>query len=551
MTEPVSVASAFSPQWRTPEEAAGFWFRDVMHCPAPVTPINATFLQPAFSRGASKAISKLSMPVIDLTAAVHHGYVYLNLTPFEGTPEAMAARFSEMQRLTMELGATVLKDWRETFEPQILRHASEILAFDYSGASTREVASFVMKFDAMMTDAWDIHMRVNIPPMNAVFGFEDMLGHALDEAAVDKSRRLLQGFDNKSLQMGRALWDLGRWVRRDAALTKAVLGARVRDGKLELGQVAREGEFTERWHDFLDIYGWRSDVFMEIGHRSWREDSSSPLTQLKGFIGREDGDSPYVAQATDQVERKRLETELGHQLPDDVKPIYQAMLPLVQQYVPIAEDHNFTIDQKFLVVNRHGFLQLGSKLATNGRMVDPEDIFYLNYDEIGAIADGDATTDLKKLVRQRQRSRVAQCQLKPPTTIGTPPPADMPPNPLVTKFFGVGATQSADPKIITGFPCSAGTVSGTARVVTSLDQADKLKVGDILVCQMTMPAWTPLFGHVAAVVADSGGPLSHCAIVAREYRIPCVAGTTVGTEAIPDGAHIEVDGSTGVVRILD
>jgi len=74
--------------------------------------------------------------------------------------------------------------------------------------------------------------------------------------------------------------------------------------------------------------------------------------------------------------------------------------------------------------------------------------------------------------------------------------------------------------------------------------------GDILVCRMTMPAWTPLFGVVAAVVADSGGPLSHCAIVAREYAIPCVAGTANGTELIKNGMQVRVDGSTGIVRIL-
>ncbi len=65
-----------------------------------------------------------------------------------------------------------------------------------------------------------------------------------------------------------------------------------------------------------------------------------------------------------------------------------------------------------------------------------------------------------------------------------------------------------------------------------------------------MPAWTPLFGVVAAVVADSGGPLSHCAIVAREYGIPCVAGTQNGTSKIQDGMLISVDGGTGIVTIV-
>ena len=92
--------------------------------------------------------------------------------------------------------------------------------------------------------------------------------------------------------------------------------------------------------------------------------------------------------------------------------------------------------------------------------------------------------------------------------------------------------------------------TGIAKVVLTLDQSDKLEDGEILVCPMTMPAWTPLFGVAAAVVADAGGELSHCAIVAREYGIPCVAGTKVGTEAIKDGMRITVDGDAGTVEIL-
>lgn len=551
MTAQLSDTKSFSPQWKRPEEATAFWFRDIMHNPAPITPMNATFFQPAFSKGASRAIAQLSMPITELTAAVHHGYVYLNGKPFHGEQEAAAARFGEMQRMTMELGATVLKDWRETFEPRVLDLATEIQSFDYAKSSTRDIARYIMKFDEMMAEVWEIHMRVNIPPMNAVFGFEEMLGNTLGPGAVDEGRRLLQGFDNKSLQLGQALWDFGRWVRGQRELADAVLKSRVRSGKVELTACPQAEEFKARWQRFLDAYGWRSDVFMEVGHKSWREDPSSPLTQLKGFISKEDADSPYSAHVNQNAERARLERELAEKLPENVRPIYQALLPLVQQYVPIAEDHNFTIDQKYTVVTRQGFMELGSRLVAEGRLREPEDVFYLEYEEIGSVADGNTQADFKRLVRQRQQTRVAQSQLRPPPSIGTPPPADMPPDPLVTKFFGFGAAQSEDPKIVSGYPCSAGTASGTARIVLSLDQADKLRAGDILVCPMTMPAWTPLFGHVAAVVSDSGGPLSHCAIVAREYRIPCVAGTIVGTHTIPDGAHVQVDGSTGVVRILD
>ena len=92
-------------------------------------------------------------------------------------------------------------------------------------------------------------------------------------------------------------------------------------------------------------------------------------------------------------------------------------------------------------------------------------------------------------------------------------------------------------------------VTAPAKVVRTLNESDKLEPGDVLVCHMTMPAWTPLFSTVGAVVADSGGMLSHCAIVAREYGIPCVVGTREGTQRIRDGQIVTVDGAKGIVRI--
>jgi pyruvate,water dikinase len=86
-------------------------------------------------------------------------------------------------------------------------------------------------------------------------------------------------------------------------------------------------------------------------------------------------------------------------------------------------------------------------------------------------------------------------------------------------------------------------------VIRSLDEADRLQSGDVLVCRSTAPPWTPLFAIAAAVVTDTGGILSHSAIVAREYGIPAVVGTRVATERIPDGARVTVDGNAGEVRI--
>ena len=121
---------------------------------------------------------------------------------------------------------------------------------------------------------------------------------------------------------------------------------------------------------------------------------------------------------------------------------------------------------------------------------------------------------------------------------------------LVSKFGARPAEEPAEPGVIRGAAGSAGKARGTARIVRSLEDAVGLRAGEILVAETTAPPWTPLFAIAAAVVTDTGGVLSHCAVVAREYAIPAVVGTVNATAAIGDGDLVEVDGDAGTVRIV-
>jgi phosphoenolpyruvate synthase/pyruvate phosphate dikinase len=146
-------------------------------------------------------------------------------------------------------------------------------------------------------------------------------------------------------------------------------------------------------------------------------------------------------------------------------------------------------------------------------------------------------------------------QIVPPLAVGTMPPGPPPDNAftrtMLGKFFGRPVEQPVQAGIIRGNAGSSGIARGVARVVRSFADTSRLRNGDILVAETTAPPWTPLFASVAGVVTDTGGILSHSAVVAREYGIPAVVGTGIGTTAILDGQMIEVDGNTGFVRILE
>ena len=164
-------------------------------------------------------------------------------------------------------------------------------------------------------------------------------------------------------------------------------------------------------------------------------------------------------------------------------------------------------------------------------------------------------TDRKQLIAQRQAELQAWSKVTPPPVLGTPPPPEADPfmDALTVRLLGITPPDGSpqDPDVLKGVSGSPGVVRGPVRVVRSLVAASVLQDGDIMVCEMTLPPWVPLFSVVAGVVTDTGGVLSHCAIVAREFELPAVVGTQVGTSVLTDGMVVEVNGFKGTVTILE
>lgn len=178
------------------------------------------------------------------------------------------------------------------------------------------------------------------------------------------------------------------------------------------------------------------------------------------------------------------------------------------------------------------FLELGRRLSIRGIVAEPEDIFYLYLPEVEGVVGG-MSGSLIGLVEGRKREMKATRDLDLPTVIfGDEPPP----------------TMSRSGRVLKGTPTSGGYYEGPARVITSLQDSGILKEGDVLVIPYSDVGWTPLFGKAGAVVAESGGILSHSSIIAREYGIPAVV-SVEGATKIPQGSIVTVDGYTGEVSV--
>jgi phosphohistidine swiveling domain-containing protein len=153
-----------------------------------------------------------------------------------------------------------------------------------------------------------------------------------------------------------------------------------------------------------------------------------------------------------------------------------------------------------------------------------------------------------------ERKRVAErfAAIAPPHHLGTLPagaPPDDPISRMFLKIEGDGPGVSEDANELRGSAGAPGVVRGPVKILRVLGDAVKLQPGDILVAESTAPPWTPLFASVAGVITDSGGALSHSAVIAREYGIPAVVGVGTATRRLTDGQMVEINGYLGIVRI--
>lgn len=121
------------------------------------------------------------------------------------------------------------------------------------------------------------------------------------------------------------------------------------------------------------------------------------------------------------------------------------------------------------------------------------------------------------------------------------------PNEIGSRFRGLAPAEGA----LVGIGASQGTAEGVARVARTVEEALRVEKGAILICPFTDPGWTPVLDRVAGVVTETGGLLSHAAVICREYGIPAVLGIRDATRRIPDGSRVAIRGGDGSVELLD
>lgn len=198
--------------------------------------------------------------------------------------------------------------------------------------------------------------------------------------------------------------------------------------------------------------------------------------------------------------------------------------------VQVREDTHFEVTRAMPPV-RHACVEAGRRLAAAGAIDQVDDVWFLTLEELRSVPDPDRAGGAR--LREAIGRRRALWQ-------------ELAGAPLIATATLYPARDDSD-ALVTGVAGGGGVAEGPVRVIHSPAGFGALRPGEVLVCPATNPSWTPLFSRAGAVVVDHGGIASHAAIVAREYGIPAVMGTGIGTGVLRDGVRVRVDGDRGRV----
>jgi pyruvate,water dikinase len=256
-----------------------------------------------------------------------------------------------------------------------------------------------------------------------------------------------------------------------------------------------------------------------------------------------DAEAPERKGRQRAVEREAAAAEVRATLAgSDALPQFEAALHAAALWIR-ARERQRTSTAMLLHELRLAAFELGQRAA--GVLTDSRLVFMLFAEELPAwLADPAA---LVSTLLERERVYLELFDYEPPFVVnGQPPPYTE----WARRDSHVVAPLTAG-EVLAGVSGCPGIARGRARIVLSADEADELEPGEILVAPLTDPSWTPLFVGAAAVVVNVGAPFSHAAIVSRELGIPCVVSAIDATARIPDGALLEVDGTTGRVTVLE
>lgn len=380
-----------------------------------------------------------------------------------------------------------------------IKRLEDLAAGDLSELSEPRLQSLILLARDSVVDAW-------VLSMGSFLTFAAL--STILRGVIGRDTVLPVGQELASAGPLKVVYRLADAARRDPNVSRILSGAG--DHLAELA--AQAPEFHRNVLAELHSFGHRGPAELEMRSSSYADDPELLLRMVAKSL-----DTPMRSNTSRAV------------IPLRARPV--ALLAAHQ-----VRDREVRRDRMVRAVwlLRNLLRELGRRLTSAGVLDTVDDVFYLLVDELDELPADPAAVVARRRAEQRRLAGVT-----PPAIFsGTWRPAS------------VAASVLSAGQMLSGAGVSGGRVRGRVRIVRP-DTIDDLAAGEILVAEVTDVGYTAAFSYAGAVVTELGGPMSHAAVVAREFGIPCVVDVHDATRRLPPGALIEVDGTAGTIQVLE
>jgi phosphohistidine swiveling domain-containing protein len=528
----------------------GSWDLDALHFPRPVTAYWAEMHPEPFSLGYGDMTAFYGAPFQTRVTAYVSGFCYgqMEPLPLEFFPDRVQ-RAAEV--FEGKLWRDQAREWQEVRKPASVQAHHEIQAVDPDQLSDAALVDHMRRCRVHHASMVRQHMAFTgtavIPP-------GDFLVHAREWTGLP-SVKLLGLMRGASLISGGASPEHAALVaayRADPAARQA-LDTDEDPGAL-LERLRREPTTTgQALNDYLDFVGFRLLDGFDISNHYALEMPDVLLRAIRTAID-ESGAAPDVEAEI---------ADVRSHVPEEHRDEYDALLAEARLGYSVRDERGVYSDIWASGLMRRAALAAGRRLAAGDRLHDAEDIVFANIDEMCALVEGASAPTADELAERHVHHKTYTAKDAPVHLGDDPPPMPDPsalPPPMARLMAAMGTAmgemfavseEAHDETVIRGLGASSGTREGIARRVAGPSDFDRIQQGDVLLTEATTEAFNILLPLLSAIITDSGGALSHAAIISREYGIPGVVGTRDATARIADGTRVRVDGDEGTVTVLE
>ncbi len=546
-------------EWPLPDSKGQYLRSSVAELlPDPMSPLFETMGVAALNLGSRQMFSSISgQPVEEITDLVYaiNGYAFYSSKFSKKVWLAMFTRGLVVIYRRIKNGET---HWREQTHPRYVAALARWQAQPVEELSATTLWAGAQELALLGMETYN-SLQSGIIPASTTSEtvFTKLYEKLIQQDGNPPALTFILGFNSLPIRAEKSLYDLGQWIRDQAALaayfdqaSAAQLAADFAGTAVPTHISADEWtNFQERFNQHLDQYGY-TIYDLDFFKPTPADDPTPLLETLKVYVSGQ-GSNPHERQAALAAKREAAMTAVRARHRRGLRRwLFEKTVGWAQRMIPLREEGLADMGLGWPQL-RQMLLEIGRRGVAAGLINQPQDIFWLRGDEVAtavsALDHHEELDSLQTVVTERKALWQARKRVTPPSIL-----------PPKSKFMGINVErwmparidQEAEDKI-EGVGASPGRLTGTARVLHGPEDFGQMQPGDILVAAITTPAWTPLFALATAVVTDIGGPLSHSSIVAREYGIPAVLGTGVATKRIHSGQTIVVDGSEGVVLLAN